>query len=108
LTILLNDGTRREVAITVAAAAPPALTVPAAGHPGQSLTVSGSGYAPGTLVTIRLNGMVVGVLPANISGGFTFTFTIPVATPLGVSTLVAEGVAPGGARRLASGSVSLT
>src|SRR5256885_7112810 len=60
LTIVLDDGTRREESIAVNAAAPPPLTLSAATlRTGQSETVHGTGYAPGTLVTIRLNGIVV-------------------------------------------------
>jgi uncharacterized repeat protein (TIGR01451 family) len=108
LTIVLDDGTRREVPIYVAVAAPALILSAPSTHPGSAETVSGSGFAAFSLVTIRFNGVVVGTTQASASGAFTFTFTIPVIAPLGVSTIVADGFSPGGARLLTSGALSLT
>jgi hypothetical protein len=73
-----------------------------------SVTVSGSHYAPDSLVTIRFNGVVIGHATANAAGTFTASVTIPLTTPLGTGSFVAAGVAVGGAAQLESRLIQLT
>jgi hypothetical protein len=109
LTIVLDDGTRREESIGVNAFAPPPLTLSAAIlRTGQPETVTGTGYAPGTLVTVRLDGVVVGTATASAGGTFTLTMTIPPTAPLGMCTFSAEGVRPNGSRWVETTAVIVT
>ena len=109
LTVVLDDGTMREESFSIGASAPFRLTaLPTSILVGQSVAVSGVHYAPRTTVTIRFNGLVVGHATAGAAGTFTISVTIPSTAPLGNGSLVAAGVAVGGAAQLESRLVQLT
>jgi len=57
---------------------------------------------------IRFDGQVVGTAVVTAGGTFSFSFTIPATAPLGMSTITADGVKPGGARLVETGTVVLT
>ena len=109
LTVLLDDGTMREESFSLVAPAPFLLTVsPTSTLVGHTLTVSGTHYAPGSLVTIRFNGVVVGHVTATATGTFATSVTVPILAPLGTASVVASGVAIGGAMLLESRLIQLT
>ncbi|HEY8761367.1 MAG TPA: hypothetical protein VIP52_10705 [Candidatus Dormibacteraeota bacterium] len=109
LTVVLDDGTKREESFSIGVAAPLLLGVsPTSTLAGQVVTVSGTSYTPGSIVTIQLNGLVVAHATASGTGAFTVAVTIPPNTPLGTASLAAVGTAAGGALRLESGLIQLT
>ncbi len=61
--------------------------------PGQSITVSGTGYAPFSTVTVLVYSTptVLGTAVADENGAFTFTGTLPAGLAAGTHTLVAAG-----------------
>lgn len=63
--------------------------------PGGTITIHGTGYAPGIRIIIYLCSQVtqVGTATADASGAFTTTVTIPASTPLGAHELAASGTA---------------
>lgn len=62
--------------------------------PGQSITVSGTGYAPFSTVTVLVysSPTVLGTAVADENGAFTFTGTLPAGLAAGSHTLVAAGI----------------
>jgi LPXTG-motif cell wall-anchored protein len=75
------------------------LAAPAAGDSnvttdGNTITVSGSGFAPDSDVTVVLHSdpVVLGVAHTDAAGNFTATFAIPAGTPAGDHHLVFTGV----------------
>ena len=64
-------------------------------HGGQSVTVSGSGFAPGATVTITFQSprVVVGTVTADGKGHFTATVVLPADAPPGKHDLQAAGPA---------------
>jgi hypothetical protein len=108
LTIVLDDGTRREVGIAVGAPAPPSLQLSAPiTTTGSVETISGHGYAPGSHVTVSMNGIIVATVTASSTGAFTVTVPIPATAPLGMCSFTAGGVAPGGSRLVETAWVTL-
>ena len=106
---MLDDGSRREESFSIGAPAPFLLSVsPTSTLVGHAVTVTGTHYAPGSLVTIRFNGVVIRQATASAAGTFTTTVTIPLTTPLGTGSFVAAGVAVGGAAQLESQPIQLT
>ncbi|MGY1742204.1 MULTISPECIES: fibronectin type III domain-containing protein [unclassified Blastococcus] len=61
---------------------------------GQTITVSGSGYAPFSTVTVLVysSPTVLGTVEADANGAFTFTGKLPAGLAAGSHTLVAAGV----------------
>jgi hypothetical protein len=57
---------------------------------GSSLTVSGSGFAPGGTVTIKLDGNTLATSIASASGSFTAAINIPLTANQGSHTLSAS------------------
>jgi hypothetical protein len=52
------------------------------GMPGSAFTISGSGFRPGALLSVEVNGTWVGMLTADANGAFTLVVdTAPTATP---------------------------
>jgi hypothetical protein len=74
------------------------LTLPAGASstvaPGTTITVSGSGYAPGSTVSVAIYStpQVLTTVVADASGNFTVTVTVPAGLAAGEHTLVASGV----------------
>jgi len=109
LTVTLDDGTMREMTFSIGVPAPFQLGVsPISTQVGRAVTISGTHYAPGSLVTIRFNGVVIGQATANATGSFSLSVTIPLTAPLGTSSFVASGIAVGGAPQLESRLIQLT
>ncbi len=72
-------------------------------RPGESVTVSGDGFAANSTVTVTFDATVLGTTQTRQSGAFSMTVTIPITASPGSHTLAATGVAANGAtRRLAS------
>jgi titin len=61
---------------------------------GKTITVSGSGYAPGSTVTVLIYSepQVLTTVVADVNGDFTVTVTVPEGLAPGQHTLVASGV----------------
>jgi hypothetical protein len=109
LTIVLDDGTRRDVSIGVGAPAPPPLNLsPFSTNTGSLVGISGTGYAPGSQVIVRLNGLVVATVRATSTGAFSTTVVVPATAPLGVSSFTADGAASDGSRLIETGWLVLT
>lgn len=68
---------------------------------GGSITISGSGYAPGSEVriTIESEPALLGTVAADATGAFAATVTIP-ATLSGTHTIKSTGIAPDGSVRV--------
>jgi hypothetical protein len=116
-----NDGEWSEP-IPVGAVAPPASVPPSDGPlqappgaangvgQGQKITISGTGYAPDTLVTILIYStpQVLTSVWTDSDGAFTVEVTIPVGLAAGQHTLVAAGVDPNGVMRYMTLPVTVT
>lgn len=70
-------------------------------QPGSTMTLSGSGYAPGSTVTVLIysSPQVLTTVVADSSGKFTVTVTVPAGLEAGNHTLVASGLDPSGVVR---------
>jgi hypothetical protein len=62
--------------------------------PGQTVNISGSGFADNSTVTLTLqsNPIFLATVETNSSGSFSTSVTIPVGVPLGNHDIVATGV----------------
>lgn len=105
------DGRRGDEATATAGAVPFSLTVPASDGAltptgssasslavGKKITLTGSGYAPNSTVTVLVYStpQVLTTVVTDASGSFTVEVTVPAGLPAGHHTLVASGVDPGG------------
>ncbi len=73
---------------------------------GETITVSGAGFAPNSTVTIELN-PVLGTTQTRADGTFSTTVTIPLNTTPGIHTLTATGTAANGAVRRLSATIEV-
>ena len=75
--------------------------------PGEPVTVSGSGYAPGTTVTITFEStpQVVGVVTADASGRFTAEVVVPPDATPGMHTIRATGLGADGTTRMIAAAI---
>jgi hypothetical protein len=75
--------------------------------PGEPVILSGSGYAPGTTITITFESTprVVGVVRADGSGRFTAEVVIPPDATPGMHTLRATGSGDDGSTRVISAAI---
>lgn len=78
--------------------------------PGEAITISGGGYAPGAEVTIIIESdpIVLGTTRANAAGRFSLTVRIPAGLPAGEHRLTAVGPGPDGELRVLTRSVEVT
>ena len=76
---------------------PVATTNVGSAHPGDQVTVTGSGFAPDESVTVELRSapVVVGTPKATAAGDLSFTFTVPEDTTVGDHTIVVTGAVSG-------------
>ena len=117
-----GDDTDVLAAVTIPAAAVPA-TVPtkngdltlapsSAGAitPGKKLTVSGTGYAPGSMVSVVMYStpQVLTTVVADASGNFTVEVTVPAGLAAGKHTVVASGVDANGVLRYVTLPITVT
>ncbi len=70
--------------------------------PGQKLTLTLAGWKPGDVVTVRLDGAVVGTVTVDATGAGTLRWTVPTRTAVGAHTLTLTG------RQTYPASVALT
>ncbi|MDM7855510.1 hypothetical protein [Cellulomonas alba] len=77
-------------------------------HPGDSITVTGTGVQPHATVKIVLHStpVTLGTVKADASGAFSATVVIPGSTPAGAHTIVVTATAAGTAK--VTGSTPLT
>jgi hypothetical protein len=92
------SGTRvADVTVLVQTLAPKIVLSSTTPRPGQSVTVGGSGYAPGEQIVLALNGAALTTSPGTIlatpGGAFSAHFTVPASINAGSNTLTATGVA---------------
>lgn len=66
-------------------------------HPGDTITVTGTGVQPHATVTVVLHStpVTLGTVKADASGAFSATVTIPASTPVGAHTVVVTAKAAG-------------
>jgi LPXTG-motif cell wall-anchored protein len=104
-------------AMTVPAAVPTKsadLTMPAGASSsvaaGKTITVTGTGYAPGSTVTLAIYSTptVLTTVVADANGAFTVTVTVPAGLAAGKHTLVAAGVDDLGNARYVNLEVTVT
>jgi hypothetical protein len=78
--------------------------------PGKTITVSGSGYAPNTTVTLAIYSapQVLTTVVTDASGNFTATVTVPAGLEAGNHTLVASGVDSAGNLRYVNLAVTVS
>lgn len=94
-----------EGAWSLSAQAPTVRSTAAFGSPATgTITLTGSGYAPGAVAYAWLLGAptFLGSARADGAGGFTTTVTIPADTPAGSTSLQVNGFLPSGTVRSAS------
>jgi hypothetical protein len=90
------------------------LTLPAGAKstvaPGKTITVSGSGYAPNTTITLAIYStpQVLTTTVTDASGNFTATVTVPAGLAAGNHTLVASGVDSSGNPRYVNLAVTVS
>jgi hypothetical protein len=77
--------------------------------PGEAVTISGSGFAPGSEVTITIEStpQTLTTVSADADGAFTATVQIPTDLSPGSHTLKATGVTPDGATLVLSTEVTV-
>lgn len=68
---------------------------PAQAAPGAQLTVNGTGFRAGEMVTLTFNGAEVGTATANTGGDVTWTFTVPASLSPGQFGVTATGDSSG-------------
>jgi hypothetical protein len=72
-----------------------AITVkPNAGQPGQPVTITGTGFTPGGIVTLTFDSISIGTTTASSSGSINYQATIP-ASPVGDHTITAKDTQTG-------------
>jgi hypothetical protein len=78
--------------------------------PGAQVTISGDGYQPGSTVVITVYSTPVNLGTATVqtNGTFTATVTLPANLATGSHTLLASGIAPGGAVRYVSKALTVS
>ena len=88
----------------------PAASSAASAAPGGSLTLTGTGFGPGTTVTgvAYSDPVVLGRATATSTGTVSLRVTIPSTLPAGTHTLQLQGVDPSGDRRVLSATVQVT
>lgn len=94
VTITVTDSALGEkqiqpVTVPFQIAADPAVTAPASATAGDTITISGTGFAPGTY-TIELHSepVTLATVTVDASASFSTSVTIPQATPEGAHSLV--------------------
>jgi hypothetical protein len=68
-------------------------------HRGSTVTVDGSDFAPGEIVLIQLNGLLVQAARVNTSGNFGAHFGVPATTRYGTAQVIALGARSGRSAR---------
>lgn len=81
---------------------------PATVPQGGSITVSSTGWRPGSTVTILLDGVVLGTLTADASGGVSGSFTVPGGTTTGGHQVNAQGTGANGNALALSAPITVT
>ena len=78
--------------------------------PGKTITVTGTGYAPGSSVSVVIYStpQVLTTIVADASGNFTVEVTVPAGLAAGSHTLVASGVDANGVLRYVTLPVTVT
>jgi titin len=78
--------------------------------PGKTVTVSGTGYAPGSSVSVVIYStpQVLTTIVADAAGNFTVEVTVPAGLAAGSHTLVASGVDANGVLRYVTLPVTVT
>jgi titin len=78
--------------------------------PGTTMTVSGTGYAPFSRVTVLIYSepQVLKVVIADVNGAFTVEVTVPAGLAVGQHTLVASGLDANGVLRYVSLPVTVS
>ena len=90
------------------------LTLPAGAKstvaPGKTMTISGSGYAPNSTITLAIYStpQVLTTVVTDASGNFTATVTVPAGLAAGNHTLVASGVDSSGNVRYVNLAVTVS
>lgn len=64
-----------------------------------TVTVSGSGFSPGTTVQLSPQGLTPGTAPVDAAGSFSVTVTLPAGTLAGNAVITATGSGSGGCLR---------
>jgi hypothetical protein len=77
---------------------------------GKTMVVSGTGYQPGSTVTVLIysSPQVLTTVVADASGNFTVTVTVPAGLAAGQHTLVASGVDTNGDQRFTTLAVTVS
>jgi hypothetical protein len=90
--------TVRATAQQCAVAGPTPTVSDTAPAPGGSMTVSGSGFKPGTQLTVQLfsDPVLLGTVDADGNGDYSIVVTIPVSTPPGSHEIVVTGLGADG------------
>lgn len=90
------------------------LTLPAGAKaqvaPGKTMTISGSGYAPNSTITLAIYStpQVLTTVVTDASGNFTATVTVPEGLEAGTHTLVASGIDSSGNVRYVNLAVTVS
>ncbi|MER7274684.1 hypothetical protein ABT369_09525 [Dactylosporangium sp. NPDC000244] len=101
--------------VTLPATAPPAPDGALTGatdttpQPGQTITITGSGYKPNTTITVAIYStpVTVGTVTTDGTGAFSATVTVPAGLAPGSHTLVAAGLAPDNTVRYLTAAVTV-
>ncbi len=85
------------------------VTSTSAASPGEEITISGSGFAPNSEITITFESVpvVLAVVRADAAGQFTARVRVPVDATPGMHTLRATGVDPQGRPRVVTATVNV-
>lgn len=75
----------------VTTAAPSLMLTPDAALPGSAVTIDGSGFAPGEMVTLRWNGATIALLAVSSRGTFALAVMLSALDPAGPRTITADG-----------------
>jgi LPXTG-motif cell wall-anchored protein len=75
---------------------------------GESVGVSGAGYAAGADVRVAAAGVTLATVTANATGAFATEVVIPPSVDPGTYEVTATGAAPGGGTQVLSASLTVT
>ncbi|MBI2979662.1 MAG: IPT/TIG domain-containing protein [Chloroflexi bacterium] len=90
-----SDGTNNaeaDFSIATSAGISPATSAASPGHVGMQLTVSGSGFAAGGMVTVSYDGKPIATAPVSSDGKFSAIFEVSPSSGGGHSIVATDGV----------------
>ncbi len=77
-------------------------------NPGETISFTGSGFQPGSQVTVVLGNQTVRTVTADAQGNFVASVTIPCDFPAGPTTLQGTGTAAAGGTQTVTAAITVS